>query len=365
MKSALVCATCVTAIWMTPARGQPEEVVFASTPFSKSADSIAPKTRGIEVAATLRSAAAVAAMSKGEYETHAEFALRRRVALERALKGVVPVGKPFAVIHPLNAFPLRELAPVQVEYSAETEVLALRFNTTIDCMMLASSTRPTGSYVGTSIQGIKAGVATVERHETCVGVGEDSKVLKGLSSSLEFPIPRSQAKSAKAELAIAFIGVITDPFVRTEKFHRRPTLRSPLDMVEVRDSLMMNLEDVWVIHTPTGKVLAKLDGEFSNAAPRLAQSFATSFSGDCTYPEYRKSELPNFNLVVTMAVPILSDGRVGKGAVIESTGNGDLDGRALEALSKCAFKPGRKNGVTYDGEAIVKFHFGPDRAKNY
>ena len=178
-------------------------------------------------------------------------------------------------------------------------------------------------------------------------------------------LPRKDAPKHKSRLAIAIIGSLAAPFAKTERSHDKPTMRQPLESNIVRRSLTISVEDVWLIDSGTGQVLAKSRSPLTNSTPSLVGGFHYTLDGGCKHPDYRKSELPNFELVVELDVGVSADGHVTDVAVKRSTGVEVLDKRTADAVLRCKFNPATKDGQPTDGRTTVKFHFSDYYAGNY
>jgi len=338
--------------------------VIASPPFYVNVDSIKPSTKGVDVSRLL-SAPMPAAPPKNEFETNAEYGERVRKAAAKLLPPGIGPDSMLAVIHPASQFPPKWRGgtdTIKTSYNAETEAMTVKLDSWLFGLPLKRETKSTGRYVSQNGFGTKITVTKLTEHETWIGIDEGSKTnIHDLS--FIFRVPRSDAQRVKSNLAILLLGQPSTPFFTKESTHQNPDMSNPVEVDGVRKSMQLRIDDVWVVDSSTGAVLAKHHRGFLNSDPELAQ--APSSFGDCTYPSYHKSEMPNFNLVVEIKFLIRSDGSVESGSITRSTGVPDLDQRALDAFSKCAFKPGTQNGVPVTGSTLVKFHFSDYYAGNY
>jgi len=81
----------------------------------------------------------------------------------------------------------------------------------------------------------------------------------------------------------------------------------------------------------------------------------------CSKPEYPKSSLRNEETgLSTILFQISADGAVKGASIQKSSGFRDLDKAALNALSKCRFKPGTENGKPVESAQSVQYEWKLD-----
>jgi len=338
--------------------------VIASPPFNVNVDNIKPSTKGIDVSRLL-SAQMPATPRKSEFETNTEYGERVRKASASSLPHGIGPDSVLAVIQPASQFPPLWRGgndTIETSYSPETEAMTVKLDNWLSCLPLKREVKPTGRYVAENGFGKKVTVTKLIEREICIGIDEGSKT-KIDDLSFIFQVPRTDARRVKSNLAILLLGQPSTPFFAEESSHKNPDMSDPVEVDSIRKSIQLRIDDVWIIDSSTGAVLAKHHRSFLNSDPKLAQP--PSSLGGCSYPQYHKSEMPNFDLVVEMKFLIRSDGSIESGSIAKSTGVPDLDQRALKTFSKCAFKPGMQNGVPVSGNALVRFHFSDYYAGNY
>lgn len=348
------------------AQSDANDAVIASPPFALSDDMLKPNTKGLDVEAFISSALSKKPPVKSEYETNSDFDERMRKFSETAFPGKVGPNKRVAVIHPVSGLPALWRggnATAEVRYSAETEIMSVELDSWVLCgLPLKRSISPKRKYTATNGFGNKVDVVEADEAEICLELdaGGDTKIDDLV---LSFKVPKKDAATVKKSLGVVVIGRLSAPFAKSERQHERPTTKSPIEINKVVRSLVIKSDDVWIINSATGAVLAKHKTPFLNSEPTLAEALKSL--GNCNYPRYHKSELPNFNLVVELEFSISANGAISSGSVKKSTGIADLDDRALKSISKCKFKPGMRDGNPVDGIATVKFHFSDYYAGNY
>ena len=184
------------------------------------------------------------ALEKGEYETEAEFATRRR-KLEDVLNGEGQL----VVCQPLDD---NEDAPFR--YDPEHEVFAGTFLTHQNVWR---DIKRTGSYVSKTRMGVRATVRSSVQLEYDVDLGSTLRdrrpsCLKG-SYQFEYavPISRADAPLLKARGYLVFTGRMVVPFIARDDTTGSPTLDDPTDIYE--RSLTVNFEpDQVAVAGPTG-----------------------------------------------------------------------------------------------------------------
>lgn len=362
----LVCALILLCL-AHGAAGQGHEAVpvHATPPFLLTDDAIRPSTVGFDIEKQLASLSKQKVSSKTEFETNAEFNDRLQKSASKALPAPISTSGNFAVIQLVSSFPKLWLggnATSETSYSPEAEVMSVKLNSWLGCLPLRRTTTSKRKYAAKNGFGQQITVLEADVSETCIEIAESSQT-RITDIAFSFDVPRSDAAKLKPRLAFVVIGKVVPPFVKTETSHAEPTMKEPLELHTYKRSLVMAIADVWLVDTGTGTVLAKHATPFSNSQPSLIGGFR-SING-CRYPSYGKSQVPNFDLVVEMAVKVKADGSINEASVARSTGVSDLDARAIQAVSRCKFKPATKEGQPVDGVATVKFHFDASHAGGY
>ena len=343
-----------------PTYAQPPAVVavHALPPFAITDDTIKPGTKGLDVEKALASALKQQAPVKSEFDTNAEFSERLKKFAVRALPAQISDGGLFAVFQLASSSPPLRLGSgnptTEIAYSPETEVLYVTLHSSLGCLPLRRVTTPKRKYTATNGFGQQVTVLEAAVSETCISISDTSpSPVKDISFAIN--ISRGDAPKLKARLAFALIGKAVPPFAESRDYHDKPTMKQPLELRTRQRLLVMELVDVWLVDIGTGSVLAKHMTPLTNSKPSLVGGF--SFTNGCRRPSYGKSEVPNSDLVVELAVSVKFDGSITETSVSRSTGIPSLDSRVVNAVSQCKFKPGTKDGQPIDGVAVVKFHF--------
>lgn len=347
------------------AQNSSAELVVASPSFSLTDEVLQPNSKGLDVESMIAGALKKAPPVKSEYETNADYDLRLKKFGETAFSGKFSPDKKVAVIHPVSAFPTLWRggnATIEVKYSAETEIMSVELDSWLSCLPLKRNLAPKRKYTAENGFGKKVEVIEADEAETCLELVEGGETnIKELV--LSFKVKKNNAAAAKRSLGIIVIGRLAPPYAKMERQRERPTMKSPVEINKLVRSLVIKPDDVWVVNSATGRILAKQKAGFLNSDPILSEGLQST--GNCTYPNYHKSELPHFNLIVELEFLIGSNGSVLNGSVKKSTGIADLDNRAMMAISNCQFKPAMREGSPVDGVATVKFHFSDYYAGNY
>ncbi|MBB3348341.1 hypothetical protein [Sphingomonas sp. BK069] len=165
------------------------------------------------------------ALEKGEYETEAEFGVRRR-KLEDALNQ----DRELVVCQPLDD---NEDAPFR--YDAERQVFAGTFSRHQNVWR---DVKRTGSYVSKTRMGVSATVRSSVQIEYDVDLGSAlsdrrSDCLKGsYQAEYELAVARENAPLLKARGYLVFTGRLVAPFVDRDDTAGSPTLDDPNDVYE-------------------------------------------------------------------------------------------------------------------------------------
>ena len=111
--------------------------------------------------------------------------------------------------------------------------------------------------------GRKVTVTKLKERETCIGLDESSKAPMD-NLSFIFEVPRSDARRVKSNLAILLIGQPASPFFTEETIHKNPSMSDPFEVDSVQKYMRLRVDDVWIVDSSTGAVLAKHRRGFLN-----------------------------------------------------------------------------------------------------
>ncbi len=361
--SAVVLTLAFTLPSISVAQDSTSNPVAATPSFLPTDAVIRPNTKGLDVESLITTALRKAPPVKSEYETNTDFEEKTRKFGE-AIFSRQMVNSTVAVIHPVSSFPPLWRGgnkTTEVTYSAETEVMSVRLKSWSMCgIPLKRTVTPKRSYTATNNFGKKVEVTVADEAETCLELAEGGDV-KVDDLTFSFSIPRKEASTVGKSLSLVIIGRLSPPYAKRDASGESPTMTSPVEIHKLTRSLVLKPDDVWVVNTVTGHVLAKEKGFFMNSEASLAGGLK---GGACDYPHYSKRELPNFNLVAELEFVINPDGSVQNGSIKKSTGFEHLDNKALKSIGKCRFKPARRDGTPVEGLATVKFNFSQNYASD-
>ena len=165
-------------------------------------------------------------LTKGEFETDAEFA-ERTGKIEGALNGQARI----IVCQPLDD---NEDAPFQ--YDPERQVFKGSFRSNQNVWR---DVKRIGSYVSRTRMGVRAKVSASTELEYNVNMGDSLRPVgrtcgkdEFLSYSYEVPVPRSKAPAVKSNGYLVFIGRLVSPFIDSADTPGSPTLDDPHDVYE-------------------------------------------------------------------------------------------------------------------------------------
>jgi TonB family protein len=340
------------------AQSRDKDTVIATPSFSLTDETLKKGQRGVDVEKLISAILKTRPPTKSEFESKADFDLRMTKFSERKFLDDIGPGSRVAVLQSVTAFPVDDYGQktVNVQFDAEFEVMTVEMSHQLSCdLTLKRSIVPKRQYTATNGFGQKVVVTEVAEAHTCLTFFKETDRVKfpELPPSIEFFLSKKDAASAKPNLGVVVIGRLTQPFSEEERSHQRPTGTYPLEKNIVQRSIVLSVEDVWIINTATGVVLAKLETPLPNALfvhPRV-------ISGTCRRPGYDLGEVPDRSAMVEMEFEIDAEGEIRKGAVKQSSGVGDLDSRALAALSRCKFRPDYWGGMPRSSVVNIKFHF--------
>ncbi|HEX8554667.1 MAG TPA: hypothetical protein VF695_08165 [Sphingomonas sp.] len=165
------------------------------------------------------------ALEKGEYETEAEFATRRR-----KLEDVLNDQGELVVCQPLDD---NEDAPFR--YDADREMFVGTF---LSRQNVWRDVKRTGSYVSKTRMGVRATVRSSFQLEYDVDFGSTLRdrrpdCLKGsYQFEYEVPVPRADAPLLKGQGYLVFTGRLVAPFIARDDTTGSPTLDNPTDLYE-------------------------------------------------------------------------------------------------------------------------------------
>lgn len=350
-----------------------DRLVVASPSFSLDTETLGKKTKGINAEKLHADMWSKAPKSKSEFESAADFEAKHKKFRESVFSEKLTVDSRFAIIQMTSAFPslndtpaLGDETAIESSYDAETEEMAIKVRIETGCFTLKRASKQKGKYIASNAFGRKVEITELETVELCLDLRKGRSFDIGVANKaayLSFLLPRKEAESTSKVLAVAVIGRLVSPYIDEENYAVSGTARDPRSIETQRKILMIGLDDIWVINTTSGAVLAKLKTPFSESVPRLAEELLSS--GRCRYPVFSNKEVPSPNLVVELAIDVDAGGILVGSSIQKSSGFGSLDEKVLAGISGCRFSPATKDGKAIRGTGSFKYRFSERHGRNY
>lgn len=231
---------------------------FSITPFELDQPSL-PKVFKGNRCRTLTTKLATAGSPKGEFETSAKYESRIAVLQKMKLVGAVLVDSRVAFVD--------EISSDKVTFDADRGMLSIQYSSPSilnlttpeiktgfisDTLRIASKV-----YVGSNAYGKAANIKQTTSDSCAIGF---QNALPSFTEDriIQKELLIEEAKSAKGNMAVLYIGILAPPFSVEYQHYMKPTMDFPYEFISTGRMLLMTVEHVWVFNKKTGQIYEKL-----------------------------------------------------------------------------------------------------------
>lgn len=235
---------------LPPAPPKPKAV-----PFDASATSLGENFTGHncrEVATALRGKSVL----KDQYESTKGFKARIEKLKESSLYDDVKLGSQIAFVEQNGGFGTYDADKGVVNFDASYIGYNLSFGESHPMLTAFKRSKNERNYVGANAFGAKADV-NYREEEVCV-VTMENLPFEGLKKNL-FKIQASpdRARELSENIAAAYVGVLTPPFIKEYREYQRPEISRPYEVHTTGEDVRFRLQQVLVFERTTGEILAR------------------------------------------------------------------------------------------------------------
>ena len=204
---------------------------------------------------------------RDEFETSASYSLRIESLKQALLYGSIRVSDLLAFVPIASS--------IESRYDADTEVMTvsltpgqyqyIRVDTPSETAVLAQLKTESRAYTGANGFGRTARV-TSSGYQVCAiaGMPESAYFLGGRSTEIRFPIDTTSAKSMKPNIAAAYVGRITYPFISDYHAYTTPTIDAPYEDYAGGMTIPLKIDQIWIFDKLSGRILYKAGDSPSN-----------------------------------------------------------------------------------------------------
>lgn len=280
-----VCALPLFAVLLTSIHTQVSgqtagyRIVIATPNFSMDSDTLDKKTRGINFEKLYDDIRKKFPDNRTEFETKAEYVARLEKFNESTFVGGVRNDSRVAVMQMVSDFPARDerhdygYSPTaESKYDPEKEEMSIKISGRTDCLPLNWRVKTTGTYIAQNGFGSKFKVTEQEATESCVRFfsnnGGISQPTVALPMIINFSLLRKAAEATSKTMQIMILGRLVRPYFDYVDKEYKPKATDPTALRIVQKTLVLEVDDVWVVNTKSGAVLGKLRGFIKNPDPQ-------------------------------------------------------------------------------------------------
>jgi hypothetical protein len=235
----------------------PANKVIATPSFSLLDDTLKRGTFGIDFGQLLNSIIKAKPPVKTEYETKDEFNARRIVWEKNRFYRNIRTGDLVAVTASAATLP-PVFSEEAIEYDAESEVMTVSIGSGTQCdgVVIRETAKPKREYIANNSFGAKVKVLVVNEKRECIEFSENGR-LKSPTQKYSFKVQRRLAEQTKFLMHIAIIGRVADPYAKVKQSHRAPTMRFPIEKETITQTLVLDVDSIWLINPFSGHIFAK------------------------------------------------------------------------------------------------------------
>ena len=352
------------------ARTGPDSAAQAAAVDFALIDKLPPRYAGSDCSAIARKLKSLDT-GKSEYETTAAYNARIAALSGRKIDGARTMAEPVAFV-----VAGRDIASTYVADAGHLDVTAKpeRVSLIVERdsrpgVIVSDRSEEERRVVMSNAFGAKV-EGTAAQRTVCAlafrNISDFDQRVKGVSALV--PMTPAEAKAAKQQLALMYVGTIAPPFLGTYEDYHKATLDDPHEVSWRGDSVVLNLSEIWLFNRATGTIYKKVpvSGQATGANAARPPMPATIVHGgsvemDNCKPAYPARSKINYETgTVTLSYWISPEGRVLDSKIVRSSGFLTLDKAAQEAISKCTFHPWSENGVPVDSLVEVWYRFSLD-----
>jgi hypothetical protein len=225
-------------------------LILARPPFRLTDDKLAAAPKGVDLEGLLATLARNPPPElKTEFETADDYEQRLQ-KWEKKWSGRPRLGERFAVIRRGNLMKGKYETSFNAAYepNAQTMSVTLSFAT---CGFLMHETWSYGKrYQASNVFGAMVTVVEVFENSLCLSADESV-------GALSFFVPKTQAASVLSRLSVVFIVTLKRPYIESHEYTLEPTWQRPTLHKTSYKSLEVQLEEVWIVDSQSGRVLVK------------------------------------------------------------------------------------------------------------
>jgi hypothetical protein len=242
---------------LTNTQSAVENKVIATPSFSLLDDAIKKRTFGIDFGRLLDSIIKAKPPVKTEYETKDEFDARRIKWEKNRFYRNIGTSDLVAVTAPAATLPF-VLSEEAIDYDAESEIMTVSIRSGVQCngVIIRETAKPRREYVANNGFGAKVKVLVVNEKRECIEFSENGR-LKSPTQKYSFKVQRRLAEETKFLMHIAIIGRVASPYAKVEESHSAPTMRFPIEKETVTQTIVLDVESIWLINPFSGNIFAK------------------------------------------------------------------------------------------------------------
>lgn len=335
-----------------------------STVFSPEVDKLPPRFAGADCGAIARKMRSMN-VAKSEFETTAAYKVRMNAMVGRVLDANSTFSSTLAFVEPPGGIESEYVADaghldVTAQWETETQMIDHdSYATSIVAERTLSRTVVAMSNAfGASVKGTRSQTYAC----TLAFINDGLWAERARTISARISMTAAEAKVAKANLALLYVGTLAAPYLHAYSEHTSATFDNPHEITWGGDSLVLNLAAVWVINRATGAIYEKVavgtanlprqstaatePAKYTNTTPMPAiVKHGGSIDKQNCKPKYPAISKRNEETgTVTLSFLIAPDGQVMESRIKRSSGFRNLDRAALAALAECRFQPAIEDG---------------------
>ena len=240
---------------------------YSLAPLDPAVDALPPRYAG-HSCRSLAKAVSTIKPQKSEFETTAAYKARVDALSSAPMVGTTTLNDVIGLVQAPEVY-----SGVHETYDADRGVLKLDAhwdgitqsvnNQLLRKVTLDQKLKSTRSYTASNAYGKKVDVDS-SRWDAC-GVAFSNLTYyasltsgrKNIQESIE--MTPDEAKSAKGNLAIVFVGNMSEPYLWEFSDYSKPTIDHPTEMAWGGDLLVMKLVQVWIFNRQSGKIYKKIE----------------------------------------------------------------------------------------------------------
>ncbi|MCD2165562.1 hypothetical protein LPW39_10485 [Comamonas koreensis] len=225
-------------------------------PFDSKASSIDSSFKG-HVCSDIMQALQIRKLSKDQYETSKDYAKRLQELSKQKYFDELKLGDTLAFWEPKDGTSSYDADKGVLSFTPPYLSSNFKIGDGVEMLtpnVMSSSER---TYEGSNAFGVKRSVKS-SHQQVCVVSFTNFKYGSNASSQpFKIKLPPQDARALHGKIRTFYLGVLAHPYLAAYSEYQKPEINNPIEKMVEGTSLLVKVQQVWIVNGDTGEVLSK------------------------------------------------------------------------------------------------------------